>query len=151
MDHAKEKTQLLHQFANEDASISLPKLFAVIIIFILFGIGTGYLLAQNHTGVKSAATQKNAKGGVSKGEVYGSDDTKTFKDTTEGVMAAGGIKDEGQFHLTRQGGESQNVYLTSSLVDLSQFVGHKVKVWGQTQKAKYAGWLMDVGKIEVLE
>ena len=26
----------------------------------------------------------------------------------------------------------------------------KIKVWGQTQKARVAGWLMDVGKIEVL-
>jgi hypothetical protein len=43
------------------------------------------------------------------------------------------------------------VYLTSSLVDLSQFVKRKIKVWGETQKAKVAGWLMDVGKVEVLQ
>ena len=68
----------------------------------------------------------------------------------EGTLKKGGIQDEGQFHLVRPGGDSQNVYLTSSIVDLSKFVDKKIKVWGQTQKARVAGWLMDVGKVEVL-
>ena len=29
--------------------------------------------------------------------------------------------------------------------------GKKIKVWGQTQTAQYAGWLMDVGRVEVAE
>jgi len=33
---------------------------------------------------------------------------------------------------------------------LSKFVGKNIKVWGQTQSAQYAGWLMDVGRVEVL-
>ena len=41
--------------------------------------------------------------------------------------------------------------MTSSVVDLSQFVDRKVKVWGSTQTAQVAGWLMDVGRVEVLE
>jgi hypothetical protein len=43
-----------------------------------------------------------------------------------------------------------NVYLTSSTVDLSPFVGKKVRVWGQTFTGQKAGWLMDVGLVEVL-
>jgi len=39
--------------------------------------------------------------------------------------------------------------LTSSVVDLSQYEGKKVKVLGETQKAIKEGWLMDVGKVEV--
>jgi hypothetical protein len=87
---------------------------------------------------------------VSKGTTVGSNDTNTFKDTAEGTLKQGGIDGEGAFHLVRSGGDSQNVYLTSSSVDLSKFVDKKIKVWGQTQKAQHAGWLMDVGRIEVL-
>lgn len=91
------------------------------------------------------------KSSVEKGKIYGSDDASTFKDIAEGKLKEGGIEGEGQFHLERPGGPSQNVYLTSSLVDLSLFINRKIKVWGETQKAQKAGWLMDVGKIEVLE
>ncbi len=87
---------------------------------------------------------------IQKGQTFGKND-EAYKDTAEGVLNEGGIDGEGQFHLTRPGGESQNVYITSSNIDLSQFIRTKIKVWGQTQKAQKAGWLMDVGKVEVLE
>jgi hypothetical protein len=80
----------------------------------------------------------------------GSNDTKTFKDTAEGTLKTGGIDGEGAFHLERPGGDSQNVYMTSGTVDLSKLIDKKIKVWGQTQAAQHAGWLMDVGRIEVL-
>ena len=41
--------------------------------------------------------------------------------------------------------------LTSSSVDLSLFIDRKVKIWGQTFEAEKAGWLLDVGQLEVLE
>lgn len=90
------------------------------------------------------------KASIQKGQSFGSDDTVTYKDITEGVLKEGGIGDEGQYHLVRPGGESKNVYIISSLVDLSKFLNRKIKVWGQTQKAQKAGWLMDVGRVEVL-
>ena len=52
--------------------------------------------------------------------------------------------------MVRPGGDSQNVYMTSGTVDLSKFINKNIKVWGQTQAAQHAGWLMDVGRIEVL-
>jgi hypothetical protein len=88
--------------------------------------------------------------GVQSGKTYGSDDLKTYKDSTEGVLKEGGIEGEGQFHLERPGGESQNVYMTSSTVDLSLFLNKKIKVWGATQTAQKAGWLMDVGRVQAL-
>ena len=69
--------------------------------------------------------------------------------TATGVLAEGGIGNEGTHHLTRDGGPSQTVYLTSSVVDLSSFVGKKVEIWGETQSSKKAGWLMDVSKVKV--
>jgi len=53
--------------------------------------------------------------------------------------------------LIRPGGDSQNVYLTSTVIDLESFVGKKVEVWGETIGAREAGWLMDVGKVKVTE
>lgn len=124
----------------------------ILVIVGVLGLGTGFVLAKSGTGssiIPGSATSSTA-GGIQKGKTYGSNDTKTFKDTAEGIVRDGGIEGEGQFHLERPGGESQNVYMTSSLVDLSEFKGKKVKVWGQTQAAQKAGWLMDVGRVQVL-
>lgn len=129
------------------------KLIIALVMVIVFGIGTGFLLARNSTKLNIGSVDISKTGGssYSKGTIVGSDDTKTFKDTAEGILKEGGIDGEGQFHLVRPGGDSQNVYLTSSIVDLSKFKGQKIKVWGETNKAKKAGWLMDVGRVEVLE
>lgn len=144
-----KSTSIFHSFADDkNASVFGPALLIILSVFILLGIGTGFLLAQNRQVTQVSSPSGNASS-VTVGTSYGSTDTATFKDTAEGVVQAGGIKNEGQYHLVRPGGDGQNVYLTSSLVDLSQFVGHTVKIWGQTQKAQYAGWLMDVGKVEV--
>ena len=117
----------------------------------MLGVGTGFGLSkfteQTGTSIVPAMLNPNAP---QIGKTYGSGDESTFKDTAEGVFLEGGIEGEGQYHLERPGGDSQHVYMTSSLVDLSQFLGKKVKVWGETQKAQKAGWLMDVGKVQVL-
>lgn len=123
------------------------------LVVVVLGFAAGYFLVTMQSGKMSSSTSATNSNGTSivKGAAYGSDDTSTFKDTAEGVVTAGGIDGEGQFHLVRPGGDSQNVYMTSSLVDLSLFLGKKVKVWGATQTAQKAGWLMDVGRVEVLE
>lgn len=79
------------------------------------------------------------------------DAEETFKDNAIGVLKEGGIDGEGTHHLEREGGPSQNVYLTSSAVDLSQLIGRKVQVWGETFATQKAGWFMDVVKVKVLE
>ena len=129
-----------------------PKIIVALILVAIVGILTGYFLSGTG-GVQNLASQNSGILNLSsapKGTVIGSDDTKTFKDAVEGTLREGGIEGEGAFHLERPGGESQNVYLTSSVVDLSKFVARKIKVWGETQKAQRAGWLMDVGRVEVL-
>jgi hypothetical protein len=141
---------LVHSFNPKSSSFFSGKLILFLIIAVILGLTSGYFL------VRSSSTVSNMKNSitastVSKGTTEGSDDTKTFKDTAEGVLKEGGIEGEGAFHLERPGGESQNVYLTSSIVDLSKYLNRKLKVWGQTQKAQRAGWLMDVGKIEVVK
>ncbi len=146
--NAKSPEPVMRSF--KDSKSSTPgKIVVLFIVLIALGLGTGFALAKY-----SAKTGKNipllpTKNSTAKGKAFGSDDTKTFKDTAEGQLAEGGIEGEGQYHLVRPGGDSQNVYVTSATVDLGQFIGKKIKVWGQTQTAQTAGWLMDVGRVEV--
>lgn len=124
-----------------------PLVIGLGISFALVGILTGWLISgrpglptKSASGVVAVKSSDNSEAGVN--------DDSTFKDTAEGMLEEGGINGEGQYHLVRPGGASQNVYLTSTVVDLKGFVGSKVKVWGQTLSAKKAGWLMDVGKVK---
>lgn len=144
---------LIHSLNQDTSNGSLftMRFRVAIIIVLVLGVFTGFALYQNKGKVGTLQVAKGGNQSLSKGQTFGSNDTTTFKDMAEGVLNEGGIGGEGQYHLVRPGGESQNVYLTSSTVDLSQFIGTKIKVWGQTQAAKKAGWLMDVGKVEVEE
>jgi len=156
---AVEKTEqgkvqpLIHDFNSQNfKSAFTPRVIALLVLVIVGGVLTGFLIS----GKSSVNNPTNSLGSIlsgssaPKGTIVGSSDTSVFKDTAEGVLKEGGVDGEGAFHLERAGGDSQNVYLTSSIVDLSKFLNKKIKVWGQTQKAQTAGWLMDVGKIEVL-
>lgn len=120
---------------------------AVYAVLIVLGAVTGFFLART---APSTAENTAGKGEMIKSDkVVGISDSQTFKDSAEGTLEKGGINGEGTHKLIRDGGPSQTVYLTSSVVDLDEFVGKKVTVWGQTMAAQQAGWLMDVGKIEL--
>lgn len=135
----------------EDNKFSFtPKMIAILAGLIVLGTIGGYAAANFGPGAPAGSSdQAGEASDIKKGTVFGSNDTKTFKDIAEGTVKKGGIDGEGQYHLQRPGGESQNVYMTSSVVDLSILVGKKIKVWGQTMAAQRAGWLMDVGRVEV--
>ncbi|MCX7996235.1 MAG: hypothetical protein N2691_00545 [Patescibacteria group bacterium] len=136
-----------------------PTPVAVAVIILIFatilGGATGFFASKvipnpiGNTASKTVPTNETEKAADGSVRAAGIKDAKVFKDTAEGVLREGGFEDEGSFHLERPGGKSQNVYLTSSTVDLSQFVGKKVSVMGKTFAAEKAGWLMDVGYIEV--
>lgn len=121
------------------------KILLIFLLIMIAGVATGFVGVS----VKKMVSKSGGGGKVEK--QAGIKDTKTFKDKAEGVLKEGGIDGEGSHHLVRPGGESQNVYLTSSAVDLSEYVGMKVRVSGETFKAEKAGWLMDVGFIEVIK
>lgn len=126
-------------------------LYAVIALLVVSaGVGTGWLLAGrpgkaggSSTGVVPGAEVGQKEAGLS--------DEATFRDSAEGILEEGGVDGEGTHHLVREGGSSQNVYLTSTVIDLQSFAGKKVTVWGETIAAQKAGWLMDVGRIKVVE
>ncbi len=153
VDKKEEKDQsILHEFKGLDKNKMITnKVITILVVAAVLGIGTGYMLSHRN-GVSNISSMNTSGGSstASSNSVEGSNDLKTFKDIAEGQLETGGIDGEGQFHLVRPGGDSQNVYLVSSIVDLSKYVGKKVKVWGQTQSAQKAGWLMDVGRIQAL-
>jgi hypothetical protein len=116
----------------------------VYILLAVLGIGTGYLLS--HANIAGVGVKPSV---VKTDKVSGSTDTKTFKDSAIGVIQKDGTDGEGTHQLIRDGGPSQTVTLMSSVVDLDQYVGKKVKVFGQTLAAQKAAWLMDVGRVEL--
>lgn len=117
------------------------------LMVVLLGIGTGWLLSGKAG--RSSQVAPGAKLGANEAGIL---DESTFKgDTAEGSLVEGGINGEGTHHLEREGGVSQNVYLASTVIDLQSFVGKKVKVWGESQAVKKAGWFMDVIKLKVIE
>src|ERR1035437_7953245 len=143
---------LIHNFNSDSIkSAFTSKVIAILVVVVVVSVLSGYLISQfGSFSAKNIKTGTISNGSsVAAGTVIGSNDTTTFKDTAVGTLREGGIDGEGAFHLERTGGDSQNVYLTSSSVDLSKFVGKKITVWGATQKAQHAGWLMDVGRIQV--
>lgn len=149
-----EKNPLVKDFSKEIDQVKKdPKKKLKTIIFtlviILAGVASGYFLSKKGEGPAPVARDVSEEE-IEVGMTVGIADEKTFKDSAEGKLVAGGLEGEGSHHLERPGGETQNVYLTSSIVDLDKFVGREVKVWGETFAAKKAGWLMDVGKLQVL-
>jgi len=145
-DMQTSNATVMHSFTQNKRSSSPAKPLFILLIAVCLGIGAGYGIARYSA---KTGTSVLPLPDVNKGKVYGSNDTSIFKDSAEGVLQPGGSAGEGQYHLVRPGGESQNVYVTSSTLDLSQFIGKKVKVWGQTQASQKVGWLMDVGRVEI--
>ncbi len=127
-----------------------------VFIAMILGTGTGF---GAHTFMNKNQTSNNEVSGVTaqlptdkvkNGDIFGSTQDN-FSDQAEGYLQGGGIDGEGSHSLLRPGGVSQTVYLTSSVTDLSSLEGMQVRVWGETYKGVKAGWLMDVGRVEVLD
>jgi len=150
MENVTNTQSLIHDFNSktDKKAFTYSKFFSLLLLVIVAGLIAGFIFSSTTTfSSKDKQEAKSAK--VEK--TAGIADKKTFKDKAEGILKEGGVDGEGNFHLTRPGGESQNVYLTSSTVDLSQYTGKKIRVWGETFQAEKAGWLMDVGLVEVLQ
>ena len=144
--HMPGKDSLIHDIdeVSQKDGFKIPVFAVIAVIVVGLGLFTGLTLAKMKSGGASFLP-----GGKKAEKTAGIVDKKTFKDSATGILKEGGIDGEGSYHLERPGGVSQNVYLTSSTVDLSSYVGKKVKVWGETFASEKAGWLMDVGLVEL--
>ncbi len=143
-----EKKNLLKKFPQGKDKKSLY-LIAGAFLVVLAGVTTGWFLSGRSP---AAGAPEEAAPGVEKSATEeGIADEETFRDSAEGILEEGGIDGEGTHHLVREGGPTKYAYLTSTVIDLEQYVGKKVEIWGETISARHAGWLMDVGKIKVIE
>lgn len=143
---------IVHEIPVEKSNMK-QILIGVVAFLLIVALGamSGYLTAKRGTQIGSGSGIPKV---VTQGKVVGSTDVKTFRDNAEGVVqkndAKNGGYQEGPHVLIRDNNPSHNAYLTSSVVDLDLYVGKKVRVWGETNKGLKAGWLMDVGRVEVL-
>lgn len=137
---------LTHRLSNLGSDLKIYVL--VLAAAVLAGVGTGYYLALSKApnSTKSVASLNSATTQAQQNSV-------SLRDFADGVIAKkpspkpNGEYGEGAYLLIRQSGTP--VALTSSVVDLSQYEGKKVRVFGETQRALKEGWLIDVGKVEV--
>ncbi len=153
LPHTTAPIERKDAFSDIDEEEELPEggsklVIVVFIVLIGLGIGTGYVLSQKFSGGTTVTTNGTTTVSTNGKKSVGVSDTSTFKDSATGTIEAGGMSGEGTHQLVRDGGPSQTVYLISSVVDLDQFVGKKVTVWGQTMAAKKVPWLMDVGRVD---
>ena len=127
--------------------------YFVVVVIVALGIGTGLVVSSVQ---KTKAQDKQAKS-IEEEELSPQQQesfAQTFRDEAEGTVEKNEDLDkyaQGTHKLLRPGGESQTAYLTSSVLDLNEYVGKKVKVFGETFGSSQVGWLMDVGKVEVVE
>ncbi len=133
----------------------LPLIIAVVAIAAgaLTGFGAFTLQAKGGTlagGSPQPIQQVADADNINNGDVFGSTEAGAFKDSAEGYLEIGGLDGEGSHKLLRAGGDSQTVYLVSTVTELDRFDGMNVKVWGETYKGQKAGWLMDVGRVQIV-
>lgn len=137
-----------------EAPVTMHKniIYLAVVAAIVLGVVTGFSLGGQKTSNPTAGNQTalNTAGNSNK-PMVGSADTKTFKDCAIGELGKndGKVTEEGSHKLTRPGGENQSVYLTSSVLDLDEFIGKQVEVCGETHQAQKAGWLLDVGRVQL--
>lgn len=129
------------------------KIIIITFILVVIGLGaaTGNFLAGGKIGLLPGAEELKVEPGKPPPPHL---DTQTFRDKAVGVIEKNDINDkyaQGTHKLVREGGPSQTAYLVSSVVDLNLYLGKKVEVWGETFASTQVGWLMDVGKVNILE
>ena len=140
-----------------DPQVSSKKPKPIIIGFFALALVLGIFTGAMIRNLTTSSPGKNLRGvdidesSLQVGDTFGVDDDDLFPDTVTGYLEKGGINGEGTHSLLRSGGVSQTVYLTSSIVDLDEFVGHQVTIWGETFAGQKAGWLMDVGRVQIDE
>ena len=134
---------------------SLAKLLPIVIVVVLVGAGifTGLIISSRNKSADIAS-----RGATIEEKNLTPEQKESFqqvtRDSAEGIIEKNDKFEEtaqGQWKLIREGGESQTAYLTSSFLDLDEYVGKKVKVYGETLGTDKVAWLMDVARVEEIQ
>ncbi|HUW22102.1 MAG TPA: hypothetical protein VMW41_05570 [Candidatus Bathyarchaeia archaeon] len=153
----QKEDQILHQLDQKEIGWGKALTSALVILLIIAaGVGSGYFLSRRGLAAGDTVTKRMISGNVeviSGNKEVGIKDERSFRDTTQGKIEANDSAEvkQGSHKLLRVGGNSQTVFLTSSVVDLDQFVGQCVQVWGETFSSQDVGWLMDIGRVKVMD
>ena len=126
------------------------RIVALMVVVVLAGVGTGYFLSTQ----ASPSSVTVAPGVKSIGKEVGITDGKILRDCAQGILETNDPSDkktEGSHKLIREGGPSQTLYMTSSVLALDEYIGKKVEVCGETVQSKKVAWFMDVGRLKLLE
>jgi hypothetical protein len=144
---AKQTIPLRVAPQRQTLSKAIPIL--VVLLVVAAGIFSGLVFSSR------AKSENQAQSAVAKEEDLPEEVkqsfSQTFRDDATGTIEKNDDLDkysQGTHKLMRSGGESQTAYLTSTVLDLDEYVGKKVKVFGETFGSSQVGWLMDVGKVE---
>ncbi len=133
--------------------LNLKKFFPILVILII-------VVAGVMTGIITSSRGKNAQ--IAQKAVVAEDNlspdqkksfNQTFRDNAEGIIQKNDKLEkyaQGSHLLIRPGGDDQTAFLTSTVLDLDQYIGKKVKIYGETFGSSQVGWLMDVGKVEAI-
>lgn len=127
---------------------------AILLSSLVLGSGSGYAIRQaqgsSSTSAPTGSAEDNKTVVITENEA-GVDNSEAFPDSAVGILMEGGKDGEGTHYLDRGMGADKYVYLTSTVINMQKFVGKNVEVRGQTLSARKAGWLMDVGRIKVVQ
>lgn len=134
---------------------SASKLKKVIpLILILFILAAGAVSGLYLSTINKTSDEKSALSDEELTPEVKQSFNQTFRDEAEGEIERNDELDkyaQGTHKLIRPGGEDQTAFLTSSVLDLDEYVGKNVKVFGETFGSSQVGWLMDVGKVEIIQ
>ncbi len=153
MENQTSQTQsVLRPIPKKSLPVKIVPLVIVLVV-IAAGIFSGLILSSRN---KSAqiSTAKTSINEESLSPEQKKSFSQTFKDEAEGTIEKNSDLAkyaQGTHKLIRPGGDSQTAYLTSSVLDLDEYNGKKVKIFGETFGSSQVGWLMDVGKVEVIK
>jgi hypothetical protein len=140
MDNSYTDIPGMHKFKS---GLNFKLLIAVLVVSVIAGVGTGYLMA-------SSSSQRIPL--MTKAPEHAAEDQRTFRDFAEGKITKKPENDknsQGTHLLIRDG--ATPVLLTSSVMDLAEYENKKVKIFGETNSLPGAGWFMDVGRVEVIQ
>ena len=152
LESKQREVEPITQPLNKKSSASkINKVIPLILILLIIAAGAISGLFLSSTGKKDESKSAVSEQEELTPEVQQSFN-QTFRDEAEGKIEKNDELDkyaQGTHKLIRPGGEAQTAYITSTVLDLDEYVGKNVKVFGETFGSSQVGWLMDVGKVEV--
>ena len=100
-----ENNNLIHTLETEEVKgVTYVSFFTMIAVAVVIGAALGFGFSRFNKKTTNNVDSKVKNTAQSAGIV----DKKTFKDSVEGILREGGIDGEGNFHIERPGGISQN-------------------------------------------